>query len=89
VAHGRFDPDLSRYADDDKGVDAAISQSEIEPRPFEGRHSQFVEDAFSRMRLQFRQDLKSGSVAQKSRIHLFRRIRALPGQRHAELKHPH
>ena len=57
--------------------------------PSKADNSQFVEDAFSRMRLQFRQDLKSRSVAQKPWIHLFRRIRALPGHRHAELKHPH
>src|SRR5437762_11437222 len=35
------------YADDDKGVDTTIAQSEIEPRPFERRHCQFVEYAFS------------------------------------------
>ena len=66
VARCRFDSDLSRYADDDKGVDAAISQSEIEPRAFEGRHSQFVEDTFGQTRFQFRRDLKPRSVAQKT-----------------------
>jgi hypothetical protein len=36
VASCRFDSDFSRYADDDKGVDGAILQSEIEPRRFDG-----------------------------------------------------
>src|SRR5438034_969223 len=35
VAHDRFVSNLGRDADNDKGVDAAISQSEVEPRPFE------------------------------------------------------
>src|SRR5262249_22015875 len=38
VARCRFDSNLSRHADNDKGVDAAISQSEIEPRALESRH---------------------------------------------------
>jgi hypothetical protein len=36
VARCRFDSDFSRYADDDKGVDAAISQSKVQPRRFDG-----------------------------------------------------
>src|SRR5207249_3868909 len=89
VPRCRFDPNLCRYADDDESVDAAISQSEVEPRPFEGRHRQFVEDAFSGTRQQFRRDLKSGSIAQKPWVHLFRRIRPLPRHSHPELKHAH
>jgi len=51
MARGRFYSNLGRYADNDKGVDTAISQSEVEPRPFERGHGQFVEDAFNRTRL--------------------------------------
>jgi hypothetical protein len=47
VACCRFDSDFGRYADDDQGVDAAISQSEVEPCAFEGGHRQLVEYAFS------------------------------------------
>jgi hypothetical protein len=36
VARCRFDSDLGCYTDGDEGVDAAISQSEVEPRPFKG-----------------------------------------------------
>jgi hypothetical protein len=36
VALCRFDSDLGRSADDDKGVDAAISQSKVQPRRFDG-----------------------------------------------------
>ena len=42
VTRCRLDSDLCRNADDDKGVDAAISQSEVEPCAFEGGHRQFV-----------------------------------------------
>jgi len=38
MACGWFDSDFSRHADDDEGIDPAISQSEVESRPFEGRH---------------------------------------------------
>jgi hypothetical protein len=42
-----FDSDLSRYAGNDKGVNTAISQSEIEPCAFEGGHRKFVEYPFT------------------------------------------
>src|SRR4030095_6658863 len=32
---------------------------------------------------------KSGSIAKKPRLHLFRRIHVLPSHRHTELKHAH
>src|SRR5215471_12545402 len=46
VPHCWFDSDLHRHADDDEGINTTISQGEVEPCAFEGRHGQFVENTF-------------------------------------------
>jgi len=89
VTRCRFDSNLGRYADNDKGVYTAISQSEIEPRAFEGRHRQFVEYAFGRSRRQLRNNLEGRIVAQKPWFNLFGRVGSLPGHSHPELRHAH
>jgi len=63
MADRRLNSNLGRDANNDKGVDAAISQSEVEPSPFESRHRQFVEYALSRRGQLLGDNLKSGSIA--------------------------
>jgi hypothetical protein len=46
VTDGRLDADFGGNPNDDKGIDAAVSQSNVEPCAFEGRHRKLVENTF-------------------------------------------
>jgi hypothetical protein len=89
VPDGGLDPDLHRDAGDEKGIDPAVTKSDVQGRALEGRHGDLVEHGLRRERRHLRQDLKTRRVSQEPRLHLIDAADALPGHRHAKLKDAH
>src|SRR5438067_5434631 len=89
VTHGWLDAHFGCDTYNDEGVDSSVSQGQVEPCSFKGRHRQLIKNAFVAARRYLGRDLKPGIVSKKRRLHLFRRVDVLPSHRDAELEYPH
>jgi Aminotransferase class I and II len=86
MADGGLDSHLECDADDRKRIQAAVAHRDIERRPHESRHRDFVKDDFGRQRRTFRYQLERWRVAQEWRLYLIDVLHPRPRERHAELR---